>query len=56
MRRLSGLSPFLGDTEPETLANVTMAQWDFEDDAFSDISEDAEDFISSLLHKNTRSV
>ena len=51
---VSGLSPFLGDQEAETLVNVTMAQWDFEDDTFDEISEDAKDFISSLLVKDIR--
>ena len=51
---ISGLSPFLGDSEAETLVNVTMAQWDFEDETFDEISEDAKDFISNLLVKDIR--
>ena len=51
---MSGLSPFLGDSEAETLANVTMATWDFEDEAFDEISDDAKDFISKLLVKSMR--
>ncbi|XP_022194515.2 probable serine/threonine-protein kinase nek3 isoform X2 [Nilaparvata lugens] len=49
---LSGLSPFMGETDVETMANVTIAQYDFDDDAFDDISQDAKDFISKLLMKN----
>ena len=49
--RLSGLSPFMGDTDAETLNNVTAADWDFEDEAFDNISEDAKDFIEQLLIK-----
>ncbi|XP_063073323.1 myosin light chain kinase, smooth muscle [Engraulis encrasicolus] len=48
---VSGLSPFMGDNDNETLANVTSATWDFEDDSFEEISEEAKDFISSLLKK-----
>ncbi|XP_041934296.1 myosin light chain kinase, smooth muscle isoform X1 [Alosa sapidissima] len=51
---VSGLSPFMGDTDNETLSNVTSATWDFEDDAFDEISEECKDFISSLLKKSMR--
>ena len=51
---LTGLSPFLGESEAETLVNVTMAQWDFEDEAFDEISDDAKNFISDLLVKDMR--
>ncbi|KAF5896340.1 myosin light chain kinase, smooth muscle-like, partial [Clarias magur] len=51
---LSGLSPFMGDNDNETLANVTSATWDFEDEAFDEISEEAKDFISNLLKKNMK--
>ncbi|XP_062854171.1 myosin light chain kinase, smooth muscle [Trichomycterus rosablanca] len=51
---LSGLSPFMGDNDNETLANVTSATWDFEDEAFDEISEQAKDFISNLLKKNKK--
>ncbi|XP_041477176.1 myosin light chain kinase, smooth muscle-like isoform X3 [Lytechinus variegatus] len=46
---LSGLSPFMGDNDAETLNNVTLAEWDFEDEAFDTISEDAKTFIEGLL-------
>ncbi|CAL7945009.1 unnamed protein product [Xylocopa violacea] len=49
---LSGLSPFMGDTDIETMANVTIAKYDFDHDAFADISEDAKDFIRCLLVKD----
>lgn len=52
--RLSGLSPFAGDGDSETLSNVTAVQWDFEDEAFDQISSDAKDFISHLLVKSLR--
>ena len=49
--RLSGLSPFMGDTDLETMANVTIAEYDYEDEAFDNVSEIAKDFIDSLLVK-----
>ncbi|XP_056315650.1 myosin light chain kinase, smooth muscle isoform X1 [Danio aesculapii] len=51
---VSGLSPFMGDNDNETLANVTSATWDFEDEAFDEISDQAKDFISRLLKKDMR--
>ncbi|CAG9865306.1 unnamed protein product [Phyllotreta striolata] len=49
---LSGLSPFMGHTDVETMANVTIAKYDFEDEAFEEISENAKDFIRKLLVKD----
>ncbi|GBP64004.1 Myosin light chain kinase, smooth muscle [Eumeta japonica] len=49
---LSGLSPFMGETDIETMANVTVAKYDFDDEAFNEISEEAKDFISKLLVKD----
>ncbi len=49
--RLSGLSPFMGDTDLETMANVTIAEYDYEDEAFNNISSDAKNFIDKLLVK-----
>ncbi|XP_015607665.1 CBL-interacting serine/threonine-protein kinase 23 isoform X2 [Cephus cinctus] len=49
---LSGLSPFMGDNDMQTMANVTIAKYDFDDEAFADISQDAKDFIRSLLIKD----
>ncbi|KAL5007311.1 hypothetical protein ScPMuIL_016117 [Solemya velum] len=51
---LSGLSPLLGETEAETLANVTMATWDFNTVEFENISAEAKDFISKLLIKKPK--
>uniref|UniRef100_A0A673HLJ5 Myosin light chain kinase, smooth muscle n=1 Tax=Sinocyclocheilus rhinocerous TaxID=307959 RepID=A0A673HLJ5_9TELE len=51
---VSGLSPFMGENDNETLANVTSATWDFEDEAFDEISDQAKDFIGSLLKKDMR--
>ncbi|GMR58629.1 hypothetical protein PMAYCL1PPCAC_28824, partial [Pristionchus mayeri] len=51
---LSGLSPFLGDNDEETLANVSAGDWDFDDPAFDDISAEAKDFICRLMLKDKR--
>ncbi|XP_067410078.1 myosin light chain kinase 2, skeletal/cardiac muscle [Emydura macquarii macquarii] len=48
---LSGLSPFLGDTDTETLNNVLAASWYFDEEAFEGISEEAKDFVSNLIIK-----
>ncbi|XP_014785560.1 myosin light chain kinase, smooth muscle isoform X2 [Octopus bimaculoides] len=48
---LSGLSPFLGDNDNQTLSNVTCAQWDFDAEEFESISAEAKDFITKLLVK-----
>lgn len=56
MFSLSGLSPLLGEDNNETLANVTAAEWDFDDESFDVISDEAKDFIAQLLVKNARYV
>ena len=48
---ISGLSPFMGDTDMETFANITGVNYDFIDESFDDISEEAKDFIAKLLVK-----
>ena len=49
--RVSGLSPFMGDTDLETMANVTIAEYDYLDEAFEKVSDLAKDFIDKLLIK-----
>uniref|UniRef100_A0A3Q3BAL8 Myosin, light chain kinase 5 n=1 Tax=Kryptolebias marmoratus TaxID=37003 RepID=A0A3Q3BAL8_KRYMA len=51
---LSGESPFQGNSEAETLALVTAAQWEFDEESFEDITEEAKEFIGSLLNKDPR--
>ncbi|XP_036945092.1 myosin light chain kinase, smooth muscle isoform X1 [Acanthopagrus latus] len=51
---LSGESPFQGNSDAETLALVTAAQWEFDEESFDEITEEAKNFISSLLSKDTR--
>ncbi len=47
--RLSGASPFLGDTEQETYANIVACDYEFDDEFFSQTSELAKDFIRKLF-------
>lgn len=47
--RLSGFSPFMGDNDQETLKNVAKGEWDFEEEAFNDISDEALDWIEKIL-------
>lgn len=49
---LSGLCPFLGDDNNQTLNNILACQWNFEEHEFADTSEQAKDFISRLLIVN----
>ncbi|GAB0099886.1 death-associated protein kinase related [Sergentomyia squamirostris] len=46
---LSGLSPFMGDNDVETMTNVTLGKYDFNDATFDAVSADAKDFITKLL-------
>ena len=48
---LSGLSPFAGEDDYDTLLNVGKAEYDFDDEAFDNVSDLAKDFISKLLIK-----
>ncbi|XP_023126249.2 myosin light chain kinase 2, skeletal/cardiac muscle isoform X2 [Amphiprion ocellaris] len=49
---LSGLCPFLGDDDNQTLNNILACQWNFEEQEFVDTSEEAKDFIRRLLIVN----
>lgn len=39
----------MGETDVDTFTNITRADYDFDDDAFDAVSEEARDFIASLL-------
>ncbi|XP_072774652.1 uncharacterized protein [Taeniopygia guttata] len=52
---LSGLSPFQGETDAETLSNVVAGAYEFEERCFSQTSEMAKDFIRQLLAAHERS-
>lgn len=49
---LSGLSPFAGENDIETLKNVKACDWDFDEEAFVNVSDEGKDFIRNLLVKN----
>lgn len=44
----------MGHTDVETMANVTIAKYDFDDEAFDEISDNAKDFIQKLLVKDMK--
>lgn len=44
----------MGSTDIETMANVTIGKYDFDDEAFTSVSKEALDFIAKLLVKDTR--
>ena len=54
--RLSGLMPFSGDDDHQTLVKVAKADWEFDGECFDDLSHDAVKFIEGLLVKDPRHV
>ena len=48
---LSGLSPFAGASDIDTLRNVKSCDWEFDEEAFRNVSEEGKDFIRRLLIK-----
>ena len=52
--RLSGSSPFLGDSQQETYHNITALNYDFDHDLFNGTSDLAKDFIEKLFIRNPR--
>lgn len=49
---LSGLSPFQGETDEETLRNIVSMNYEFEPHFFSQTTNMAKDFIQKLLVKD----
>jgi len=49
---LSGFSPFVGESDEETSANITSGRYDFDCDEFDIISDNAKDFINELLQNS----
>lgn len=45
---VSGNSPFLGEDEDDTMANIQDGEWEFCDE-FDDVSDDCRDFIKRLI-------
>ena len=52
--RFTGYSPFQGDTHNETFYYVSFCEYDFDNEVFDDVSQDAKDFIEELLQKEPR--
>ncbi|KAM3968487.1 myosin light chain kinase, smooth muscle-like [Aphomia sociella] len=46
---LSGVMPFAGDSWPERSANITRANYNYDETAFMEISDLAKDFVDHLL-------
>lgn len=52
--RLSGGSPFLGETRDETFVNISAVNYHFSERYFEHISPYAKDFISHLFVRDQR--
>ena len=52
---LSGCSPFLGDDKSETFDRILDLDYDFDDEIFADVSNDAKNFIADILQRHPRS-
>ncbi|GAB1597543.1 obscurin-like [Argonauta hians] len=48
---LSGISPFYCENVADTLNKIENGEWNFDEEAFQHISEEAKDFITNLLKK-----
>lgn len=44
----------MGDSDVETLSNVTRGDYDFDDEAFDEISDFAKDFINKTIKLNKK--
>jgi myosin-light-chain kinase len=55
-RRLSGISPFLGDNDAETFSNISEEEYEFDEDYFGSLSDDSMDFLEKLLVKDQKCV
>ena len=51
---LSGLSPFLGDTQQQTYENIVAVDYTFDEEGFENSSDLAKDFIQRLFVKEPR--
>jgi len=49
---LTGFSPFGGESDQETLRNITSAPLDFPSELFEGVSDDAKEFIKMCLNRN----
>ncbi|XP_022101989.1 striated muscle-specific serine/threonine-protein kinase-like [Acanthaster planci] len=46
---LSGMSPFMGDDDKQTLMKVKRGYWDFDDEVWDSISDEAKEFLKAVL-------
>lgn len=46
---LSGVSPFLGDNDRETISNIVHGHYSLSVEQFSEVSAEAMDFLQKLL-------
>uniref|UniRef100_A0A8C4XP45 Protein kinase domain-containing protein n=1 Tax=Falco tinnunculus TaxID=100819 RepID=A0A8C4XP45_FALTI len=51
---LSGINPFIAETNQQVIENILNAEYNFDDEAFKDISIEAMDFIDRLLVKERK--
>ena len=51
---MSGYSPFAGENDHLTFEFINNVDFDFEDEVWENVSEDAKDFIQKLLLKDKR--
>lgn len=49
---LSGLSPFMGDSDPMTFANITRADYDFDDEAFDAGTNFTKPFMELMITRS----
>lgn len=51
---MSGISPFLGDSDDDTLKNVQQGAYSLSPSQFDNVSDNAKDFIRQLLNLDPR--
>uniref|UniRef100_A0A8V5GDK8 Uncharacterized protein n=1 Tax=Melopsittacus undulatus TaxID=13146 RepID=A0A8V5GDK8_MELUD len=51
---LSGINPFIAETNQQVIENILNAEYNFDDEAFKDLSIEAMDFIDRLLVKERK--
>merc|ERR1739848_661924 len=51
---LSGLPPFNGNSDPETMSKVTIGKYTYDDEEFNYVSESAKQFIDKILQKRPK--
>lgn len=44
----------MGNNDQETLSNVSLGEFDFDDEVFDEVSDDSKNFIQFLLHPDQK--